>query len=98
MPELLIKILSFIGKPLQNAERYAEEELSGNSLNVNLEVKVSENPELDHLKLPSEKETSRVSNMQCGIHKKMSEERRRSNQPWALKIIGNSYLGILLKF
>lgn len=28
------------------------------------------------------------NNIQCGVHKKMSEEHRIGNLPWALKIIG----------
>ena len=84
-------MFQFIGKSLQYAEKYAEEEVSGNSLKESLFEQVFDNPGLD-TKLLSEKESKGISNMQCGIHKKVSEEHRRNNQPWALKIIGNFYL------
>ena len=86
--------MAFIGKSLQYAERYAEEEESGNSLKASLFENVLEQDDLGR-KLLSEKETKGMSNTQCGIHKKVSEDRRRGNHPWALKIIGNLLIHLI---
>ena len=80
------------GKSLQFAEKYEkEEEVSGNSLTTG-NFPDDEAVDFDYTMSSTRKvvkvDTSSMPVQQCGIHKKVREERRRGNQPWALKIIG----------